>query len=82
MWVSGCLGTPCLPPSKCTSCGLTPCCARTPTTPVCSYGPQWEAHVLSNLPFYLTLLPLFLEASVPRVEVRRWGTTALSLASA
>lgn len=35
-----------------------------------SYGPQWEAHVLSNLPFYLTLLPLFLEASVPRVEVR------------
>ena len=37
--------------------------------PPCSYGPQWEAHVLSNLPFYLTLLPLFLEASVPRVEV-------------
>ncbi|KAL4451949.1 hypothetical protein ABPG75_007611 [Micractinium tetrahymenae] len=35
-----------------------------------SYGPQWEAHVLSNLPFYLTLLPLFLEASVARVEVR------------
>ena len=61
---------------------LTPCFARTPTTPVCSYGPQWEAHVLSNLPFYLTLLPLFLEASVPRVEVRRWGTMAVPLASA
>lgn len=28
--------------------------------------------MLSNLPFYLTLLPLFLEASVPRVEVG-WG---------
>ncbi len=39
----------------------------------CSYGPQWEAHVLSNLPFYLALLPLFLEASVPRVEVRQEG---------
>ena len=34
-----------------------------------SYGPQWEAHVLANLPFYLALLPLFLEASVARVEV-------------
>ena len=40
-----------------------------PCACACSYGPQWEAHVLSNLPFYLTLLPLFLEASVPRVEV-------------
>lgn len=38
--------------------------------------------MLSNLPFYLTLLPLFLEASVPRVEVRRWGTMAVPLASA
>lgn len=26
--------------------------------------------MLANLPFYLTLLPLFLEASVARVEVR------------
>ncbi|KAI3437911.1 hypothetical protein D9Q98_000356 [Chlorella vulgaris] len=35
-----------------------------------SYSTQWDAHVLSNLPFYLTLLPLFIEISVPRVEVR------------
>jgi hypothetical protein len=42
---------------------------------LCSYGPQWEAHVLSNLPFYLTLLPLFLEASLPRVEVGWAGPT-------
>eukprot|EP00887_Chlorella_sp_A99_P007731 scaffold20.g7731.t1 len=34
------------------------------------YGPQWEAWVLSNLPFYTLLLPLFLDMSVARVEVR------------
>ena len=44
-----------------------------PPLACCSYGPQWEAHVLSNLPFYLALLPLFLEAAVPRVEVRAAG---------
>lgn len=35
-----------------------------------SYGPEWEAYVLSNLPFYLVLLPFFLGLSVGRVDVR------------
>jgi hypothetical protein len=34
------------------------------------YGPEWEAHVLSNLPFYLALVPLFLELSLSRVAAR------------
>lgn len=48
--------------------------------PTCSYGPQWEAHVLSNLPFFFTLLPLFLEASVPRVEVRAQAVIRVCMA--
>lgn len=30
----------------------------------------WEAHVLSNVPFYLILIPLFLERCVSRVSMR------------
>jgi len=39
------------------------------------YNPEWEAHVLSTIPFYLELLPLFLERSISRVSVR--GETAV-----
>jgi hypothetical protein len=39
------------------------------------YTPEWEAHVLSNIPFYLELLPLFLERSISRVSIR--GETAV-----
>ena len=39
------------------------------------YTPEWESHVLSNLPFYLELFPLFLERSISRVSVR--GETAV-----
>ena len=39
------------------------------------YTPEWEAHVLSTIPFYLELLPLFLERSISRVSVR--GETAV-----
>lgn len=35
-----------------------------------NYEPQWECHVLSNLPFYLQLIPLFLERSISRVSIR------------
>ena len=31
---------------------------------------EWENHVLANLPFYLDLIPLFLELSVSRVGAR------------
>ncbi len=34
------------------------------------YSAAWEVHVLSNLPFFTVLLPLFLQQSVVRVEVR------------
>lgn len=34
------------------------------------YRREWESHVLSNLPFYSLLLPLFLEMCVARLEVR------------
>lgn len=39
------------------------------------YTPEWEAHVLSTIPFYLELLPLILERSISRVSVR--GETAV-----
>lgn len=39
------------------------------------YSPEWEAHVLANIPFYLELLPLYLERSISRVSVR--GETAV-----
>lgn len=35
-----------------------------------AYSPEWETHVLSNLPFYLELLPLFLERSISRISIR------------
>jgi hypothetical protein len=34
------------------------------------YTPEWEHHVLSHLPFYLDLVPMFLELSVSRVAAR------------
>lgn len=35
-----------------------------------SYSQDWETHVLGALPFYLELLPLYLERAVSRVSVR------------
>lgn len=34
------------------------------------YSSEWEIHVLSNLPFYLDLFPLFLERSISRISIR------------
>lgn len=47
----------------------------TTTTSGGAYTSEWESHVLSNLPFYLELFPLFLERSISRVSVR--GETAV-----
>lgn len=47
----------------------------------CRYRREWENHVLSNLPFYTLLLPLFLEMCISRLEVRWaacWGLWALT----
>lgn len=38
------------------------------------YSSEWQQHVLSNLPFYLILVPLFMERSVSRISAR--GETA------
>lgn len=36
-----------------------------------TYSPElWESHVLSNIPFYLILIPLFLERCISRVSIR------------
>ena len=40
-----------------------------------AYSSEWDSHVLSNIPFYLELFPLFLERSISRVSVR--GETAV-----
>lgn len=37
---------------------------------VTEYGQEWEHHVLAHLPFYLDLVPMFLELSVSRVAAR------------
>ena len=37
---------------------------------VSEYTQEWEHHVLSHLPFYLDLVPMFLELSVSRVAAR------------
>lgn len=40
------------------------------------YSTEWEHHVLSHLPFYLDLVPLFLEISISRVGAR--GETSVN----
>jgi len=40
------------------------------------YSEEWEHHVLSHLPFYLDLVPLFLELSISRVGAR--GETSVA----
>lgn len=41
-----------------------------------AYNSDWEHHVLSHLPFYLDLVPLFLELSISRVGAR--GETSVN----
>ena len=40
------------------------------------YSSAWENHVLSNLPFYLDLVPMFLDLSISRVGTR--GETSVN----
>ena len=48
--------------------------SETPLAP--KYGPEWEVHVLANLPMWTVLLPLFLDQSLARVS--SCGDAALS----
>ena len=52
------------------SVGLDGSHGSTKSTKVTEYTQEWEHHVLSHLPFYLDLVPMFLELSVSRVAAR------------
>ena len=52
------------------SVGLDGSHGSTKSTKVTEYTQEWEHHVLAHLPFYLDLVPMFLELSVSRVAAR------------
>lgn len=52
------------------SVGLDGSHGATKSRKATEYRPEWEHHVLANLPFYLDLVPMFLELSVSRVAAR------------